>query len=242
MTKGCVHIHFKDGDITNVFCHLSEFPGNGVIHLVVDKIYTNEEFIDSHPMDKNEVSMESAGGIYNLGKESIEAKGIIMDDFVKNKLNDPDGFSQHCAIAVLIIKEFGLNPHTKYHIRGAIREATKKVTYLKGQDKDAAHFVSKKAIDQISNGETRGLVLEHAVPVSYINQYVIACEDPEVKDVEDIVLKWTILAVITKEEDSVLSNLKLHKTMPEDWDGEDKLARYKAAGIEVEEVNYKDIK
>jgi len=71
MTEGCIHICVKDGKIQNVFCHLSELPRNGVVHLKPDKILTNEEFSSSHPKDKNELSVECEGRIFNLGSESI---------------------------------------------------------------------------------------------------------------------------------------------------------------------------
>lgn len=71
MTKGCVHIHIKDGDIRNIFCHLSDFPENGVVHLKSDQIMTEEEITKSHPYDANELSVDSENKIYNLGKESV---------------------------------------------------------------------------------------------------------------------------------------------------------------------------
>ena len=37
MTKGCVHICVKDGKIQNVFCHLSDLPKDGVVHMLPDK-------------------------------------------------------------------------------------------------------------------------------------------------------------------------------------------------------------
>ena len=72
MVKGCVHFQVKNGKILNVFSHLSNLPEEGVIHLVVDKVYSNDGFIESHPMDKNEVSVETEGGIFNLGPNVYE--------------------------------------------------------------------------------------------------------------------------------------------------------------------------
>jgi hypothetical protein len=52
---GCVHLIFKDGQVVNVFTHLSKLPKNGVVHLKGDKIYTIEEFKKSHPRDHHEL-------------------------------------------------------------------------------------------------------------------------------------------------------------------------------------------
>ncbi|GEM_PF-3380168 len=71
MTKGCVHIHVKDGKIQNVFCHLSGLPRDGVIHLQPDKTLTEEEFSSSHPVDIKELSIECDGRIFDLGSDSI---------------------------------------------------------------------------------------------------------------------------------------------------------------------------
>jgi len=71
MTKGCVHIRVKNGKIQNVFSHLSELPKDGVVHLLPDQVLTNDEFINSHPTDKNELSVEGEGEIYDLSGNSI---------------------------------------------------------------------------------------------------------------------------------------------------------------------------
>ena len=48
MTKGCVHIRILNGNIINVFCHLSELPNTGVVHLSVDKELTDDDFLKTH--------------------------------------------------------------------------------------------------------------------------------------------------------------------------------------------------
>lgn len=71
MLEGCVHIHIKDGDIKNIFCHLSALPENGVVHLSPDKVMTDDEFRESHPHDKNELISNGDKKIFNLGSCSI---------------------------------------------------------------------------------------------------------------------------------------------------------------------------
>jgi len=53
--EGCTHLIIKDGEIVNVFTHLSSLPKNGVIHLKGDKIYSIEEFKKSHKNDHDEL-------------------------------------------------------------------------------------------------------------------------------------------------------------------------------------------
>lgn len=53
--KGCTHIIIKNGNIMNIYTHLSKIPKNGVIHLKGDKIYSIKEFKKSHPHDHSEL-------------------------------------------------------------------------------------------------------------------------------------------------------------------------------------------
>ena len=53
--KWCTHLILRDGKIVKVVTHLSNFPENWVIHLKGDKIYTFEEFKESHPNDHSEL-------------------------------------------------------------------------------------------------------------------------------------------------------------------------------------------
>jgi hypothetical protein len=69
--KGCVHVHVKDGNIANVFSHLTDLPENCVIHLVPDAVLSEEQFIESHPVDENELRMEPKRTVFDLGDEAI---------------------------------------------------------------------------------------------------------------------------------------------------------------------------
>lgn len=69
--EGCVHLHIKDGKIRNVFCHLSDLPENGVVHLYTSDVMTEDEFMISHLEDKNELSINQEGCILNLGSSSV---------------------------------------------------------------------------------------------------------------------------------------------------------------------------
>ena len=69
--KGCVHVHIKSGNIVNVFSHLTNLPENCVVHLVPDAVLSEDEFLQSHPHDRNEIHTEPKGTILDLGDESI---------------------------------------------------------------------------------------------------------------------------------------------------------------------------
>jgi len=81
------------------------------------------------------------------------------------------------------------------------------------------------------DGNKDRLVLEHVVPVSYINELVLNEAEPTWQKIREIVIEWALLAVITKREDRRLKDLKLYQRMPSEWDGVDKFARYKLGGI-----------
>ena len=156
-----------------------------------------------------------------------------------NEFTNEDGFWKHCEVAALIINELGINPHTKHHIRGAVREASKKVTNQKGSGKNIAPFISKAVNSYISKNQNPGFILEHSVPVSYLNQLVLELPVVTKETIGEIIHKWTALSVITEEEHEKLGSLKLSKSMPSDWDGFNKFARYEKAGIELIDISYK---
>ena len=68
---GCVHVHIKASSIANVFSHLTNLPENCIVHLVPDVVLSEEEFMQSHPRDKNETCLEPKGAVFDLGDETI---------------------------------------------------------------------------------------------------------------------------------------------------------------------------
>ena len=69
--KGCVHVHIKDGNIANVFSHLTRLPRTCVVHLVPDDVLSEAGFLESHPQDRNELKLESTGKVFDLGDDSV---------------------------------------------------------------------------------------------------------------------------------------------------------------------------
>ena len=69
--RGCFHIHIENGEMKNVFSHMDNFPKNCVIHMLPEKVYTYEEFEESHDFDKDELQVPHSGQIHNLKGDSI---------------------------------------------------------------------------------------------------------------------------------------------------------------------------
>lgn len=148
-------------------------------------------------------------------------------------MKDQDGLVWHCRVAALLLRELPQNPHTKHHVRGAIREAS---VAIKGKHRrlpEGVEFFSANARDQLARGKKLGLVREHVVPVSVINKKVVELHQPTEESIIDVVRSWTILAAITQAEHDLLRQRGLHDKMPNSWCGTDKLARYKEVGIEL---------
>lgn len=91
--SGCFHIHVEDGEIKNVFSHMTNFPKNCVIHLLPEQVFEVEEFQEDHHFDKDEVNVPYSGKIHNLGRlsvsinedEKVVFKDLFDDNYFKNK-------------------------------------------------------------------------------------------------------------------------------------------------------------
>jgi len=154
--------------------------------------------------------------------------------------NNEEALLGHCEVAALLIK-LGCNPHTKHHIRNAVREATYAVARahgISGNDKKKkAKYMSLEAEKCMKNGNFHDLVVDHVVPVSVINQKVLDEKKPCTMKIRQIVEEWTLLAIITKPEHDRLREKGLYHKMPEGHD-EEKMARYDYVGIEVKKSAY----
>ncbi len=73
---------------------------------------------------------------------------------------------------------------------------------------------------------------EHVVPRRVIISLLLDAQDATDERIR-AVLQLCVGAVITKEEDQHLNAVGFRARMPEDWDGSEPFARYRAAGIEL---------
>lgn len=79
----------------------------------------------------------------------------------------------------------------------------------------------------------REIVYDHAVPFKYLQEELLEVDFPDPLKVKKILSRHCTIAIITKEEDSLLNKNGLGNRMPQDWDGRDPLARYKKVGIQL---------
>ena len=97
----------------------------------------------------------------------------------------------------------------------------------------AAKYRSLKAKGlRFGGGQLR---YDHAIPFGYVMKEILEAEELDLDVLRKILEEKIVICLITKEEDARLKMLGLNSKMPETWDGEDPLARYKAAKIKIEE-------
>jgi len=75
------------------------------------------------------------------------------------------------------------------------------------------------------------MVYDHAVPFVYLQRRLLSLETITLDSVRSTLDQFNTTVWITKKEDRLLNSAGLNRKMPDSWDGEDPLARYKAVGI-----------
>jgi hypothetical protein len=101
--------------------------------------------------------------------------------------------------------------------------------YEKRYNRGRKHSV---AAGQLDEAEKR--VFEHAIPLAVLFKEMLA--NPITDDsIRRLLTERLVAVVVTKEEDERLTQMQLGRSMPEDWDGVDPYARYRKAGIVLEE-------
>tara|TARA_B100000767_G_C19571975_1_gene453578 strand:+ start:204 stop:680 length:477 start_codon:yes stop_codon:yes gene_type:complete len=105
------------------------------------------------------------------------------------------------------------------------KKTHKQTKYLQGD------YYTEEALDKIKNNDFSGLIYEHMIPKStYIQKPCVEMARNgklTVQIVTELLSKYWKIAVITKEQDKLLSRRK----MPDGWDGKDIFARYRKANI-----------
>ena len=111
------------------------------------------------------------------------------------------------------------------------------------------YFISTKALEQLKRdkvdltkrykrakfyGKKSPYVYEHTVPASLVRARLLSDSPLRQDQVVEILSSAGDVAMILREEDKILSSLRLGRKMPEGWDwGDDPFARYKAANIDL---------
>lgn len=81
--------------------------------------------------------------------------------------------------------------------------------------------------------KTKGLIHEHLIPRKILREKIIDLKNPTPEDIYNILQNLCIGVVITAKEDKKLNELKLGSSMPPNWDGKNKWARYIEANIKI---------
>ena len=79
---------------------------------------------------------------------------------------------------------------------------------------------------------------DHIVPIKVIVEMLMKCNNISKQKILGTLHKYYYTVDITRHEHTViLKNLDLESNMPEDWDGEELMARYKHSSIEIKTNN-----
>jgi hypothetical protein len=101
-----------------------------------------------------------------------------------------------------------------------------------------AEYMSVNAAKRIASGNPSALEMDHAVPVSVINDVVLRLSKPSTQAIVEVVTRLSRLVCITDDEHRALRDNSLTKSMPRGWaydasDAETLHARYQATDITI---------
>lgn len=121
----------------------------------------------------------------------------------------------------------GLQEGLRKFISNAFLKANKMHKYHQG------NFYSEQAKVKVEAGDLTDLIYEHMVPKNNFHSSCVESAKAGVLRLEDVLdglRKYYSIAIITVDENSKFEG-RLAQNMPEDWDGIDIEARYKAVKI-----------
>jgi hypothetical protein len=102
---------------------------------------------------------------------------------------------------------------------------------------------TKVKSDKLALEEVRKKVVkEHVVPLKVITNLLEGLTDTSTGSIAAVLDEYILFGTITKDEDKKLRKAGLNSKMPTDdegneWDGNDRLARYRAVGIALEKTS-----
>ena len=81
------------------------------------------------------------------------------------------------------------------------------------------------------------VIYEHSIPFNMIRDKLINLSEITLESVSGILEEFHVVAQISLKDDKKLKKAGLNSKMPDDWDGENKFARYESVGIEIVDLN-----
>ena len=151
----------------------------------------------------------------------------------------------HCEVAALVLRNLPSSSPSRHHVKAAIRHASHQVSAVRGgNNKIKAQFMSSGAELQMGFKKFDGLIAEHLVPVKVIAAMVLNLPVEEVtwEKISAIVIRYSVMALVTVKEDLHLKSLDLVSSMPANWDGENRMARYEFANIPLKANTFSALK
>lgn len=149
-------------------------------------------------------------------------------------VDNKTGIQNLCEVARSLLDTMPNNAATKFAVRTVLREAVNKSNpeYKGNNNRKNCRHVSVFAEPLVTDADA-DLVADHAIPISLLLKEVYGRPGITLDQLVSLVGKYSMMVLITDTEDDKLAAAGLYKKMPNDWDGEDVLARYKHVGIEL---------
>ena len=150
------------------------------------------------------------------------------------RVDNATGIRNLCAVALHLYEHMPVNAATKFAIRTVLREAVNKSNpeYKGNNNRKNCRYISLAAEVLLSDANA-DLVSDHAIPISLLLKEFYAVGAHSLDELVALVGKYSLMVLITDAEDDRLAEDGLVKKMPDDWDGQDVLARYATARITV---------
>jgi hypothetical protein len=185
--------------------------------------------------------------LYQETKTTHEERSSMAsgESFEQPKIVYEQNLRSHCEVAALILCNLPSTSPSRHHVKAAIRHASHQVSAVRGgNNKIKAQFMSLGAELQMGSLKFDGLIAEHLVPIKVIASKVLHLPTESIswERIRDIVVRYSAMALVTIEEDLHLKSLGLLSSMPANWDGENRLARYEVANIALKENTFSALK
>ena len=101
--------------------------------------------------------------------------------------------------------------------------------------------IRPRLIARSQSAESSDREIDHAIPLHVLCDRILNAEDLDRSKLQKIIADWLVAVELTAQEHrEVLRKCGLSRSMPDDWDGIDPLARYRIAGIQLLRISNGD--
>jgi len=150
------------------------------------------------------------------------------------RVNNVTGIRNLCEVGLFLLRQMPVNAATKFAVRTVLREAVNKSNpeYKGNNNRKNCRYISLAAAPLIDDANAE-LIADHAIPISLLLKEVYEHEGLTLDELVTLVGKYAVMVLITDAEDDRLAAAGLVKKMPSNWDGQELLARYRSAEIQI---------